>query len=182
MKAQRGSRGIALLFTNLGARWGVGSQHHTLATLAPGKTQYPLYRRLGGPQNRFGQVQKISPPLGFDPWTVQPVASRYTNGVIAAPCNTEAHSHDNCCHGKAINITYSECVSVILIIQYAKCIILSSTACLVPPNFSTLSHKQHDFWKNVTECNLCVLILFKTFVWNISQPKKNWTRCYHICT
>jgi hypothetical protein len=27
----------------------------------PGKTQYPLYRRLGGPQGRSGRVRKISP-------------------------------------------------------------------------------------------------------------------------
>jgi hypothetical protein len=32
-----------------------------------------LYRRLGGPQGRSGHVRKISPPLGFDPRTVQPV-------------------------------------------------------------------------------------------------------------
>jgi hypothetical protein len=38
-----------------------------------------LYRRLGGPQDRSGQVRKISPPTGFDPPTVQPVASRYTD-------------------------------------------------------------------------------------------------------
>jgi hypothetical protein len=38
-----------------------------------------LYRRLGGPQGRSGQVRKISPPPGFDPWTVQPVGSRYTD-------------------------------------------------------------------------------------------------------
>jgi hypothetical protein len=47
--------------------------------LPPGKTRYPLYRRLGGPQGRSGQVRKISPPPGFDPWTVQPVVSRYTD-------------------------------------------------------------------------------------------------------
>ena len=47
--------------------------------LPPGKTRYPLYRRLGGPQGRSGQVRKISPPPGFDPRTVQPVASRYTD-------------------------------------------------------------------------------------------------------
>jgi hypothetical protein len=45
----------------------------------PGKTRYPLYKRLGGPQGWFGQVRKISPPSGFDPWTVQPIASRYTD-------------------------------------------------------------------------------------------------------
>jgi len=32
--------------------------------LALGKTRYPLYRRLGGPQGWSGQVQKISPPPG----------------------------------------------------------------------------------------------------------------------
>ena len=47
--------------------------------LPPGKTRYPLYRRLGGLQGRSGQVRKISPPPGFDPRTVQPVASRYTD-------------------------------------------------------------------------------------------------------
>ena len=43
--------------------------------------QYPLYRRLGGSQGRSGQMRKISPPPGFDPRTVQPVASRYTDYV-----------------------------------------------------------------------------------------------------
>jgi hypothetical protein len=54
----------------------------------PGRTRYPLYMRLGGPQSRSGQVRKNSPPPGFDPRTVQPVASRYTVYDIPAPtCN-----------------------------------------------------------------------------------------------
>jgi len=45
----------------------------------PGKeTRYTLYRRLGGPQDRYGRVRKISPPPGFVPRNVQPLASRYT--------------------------------------------------------------------------------------------------------
>jgi hypothetical protein len=32
------------------------------AVLLPGKARYPAYMRLGGPQGRSGQVQKISPP------------------------------------------------------------------------------------------------------------------------
>ena len=36
------------------------------ATPRPGKTRYPLYRKLGGPQERSGQVRKISPLPGFD--------------------------------------------------------------------------------------------------------------------
>jgi len=51
---------------------GVGGQRHSLVTLLAGKTQYPSYRRLGGSQGRSGQVQKILPPPGFDPWTVSP--------------------------------------------------------------------------------------------------------------
>jgi hypothetical protein len=42
--------------------------------LPPGKTRYPLYRRLGGPQGRSEHVRIISPPPRFDPQTVHPVA------------------------------------------------------------------------------------------------------------
>ena len=58
---------------------GVGGQRHAPAALPPRKTRYPLYRRLGGPQDRSGRVRKISPPPEFDPRTVQPVATRYTD-------------------------------------------------------------------------------------------------------
>jgi len=51
-------------------------------SLPPGKTRYLLYRSLGGPQGRSGQVRKISLPPGFDPRTVHPVASRYTDYAI----------------------------------------------------------------------------------------------------
>ena len=54
------------------------------AALPPGKTRYPLYRRLGGPQGRSGRVRKTRPSPGFDPRTVQPVAIRYTGWAIAA--------------------------------------------------------------------------------------------------
>jgi hypothetical protein len=57
---------------------GEGSASRTGRSLPPGKTWYPLYRRLGGPQGRSGQVRKISLTKGFDPRTVQPLASRYT--------------------------------------------------------------------------------------------------------
>jgi hypothetical protein len=51
----------------------------------PGKeTRYPLYRRLGRPQDWSGWVLKISPPTGFDPRTVQLVPSRYTDYAIPA--------------------------------------------------------------------------------------------------
>ena len=58
---------------------GVGVSPTARPPLPQGKTWYLLYRRLGGPQGRSGQARKISPPPGFDPRTVQPVASRYTD-------------------------------------------------------------------------------------------------------
>jgi len=73
--AHRGSRCVALLFLDHGTRrgWGV----LPVRSLPPGKIRYRLYRRLGGPQGRSGQVRKISPQPRFDPQTVQHVASRY---------------------------------------------------------------------------------------------------------
>ena len=56
-----------------------------VAALPVGKTRYPLYWRLGGPQSLPGQVRKISPLPGFDPRTVQPVANRYIEYAIPAP-------------------------------------------------------------------------------------------------
>ena len=52
---------------------GVGDQRHAPAALPPGKTRYPMTRRLGGPQSRSGRVWKISPLAGSDHGTAQPV-------------------------------------------------------------------------------------------------------------
>jgi hypothetical protein len=60
----------------------VGGQHHALATLHPGITQYPLYRRLYGNEGSSEWVQNILPPLGFEPWTAQAIASRSTHYAI----------------------------------------------------------------------------------------------------
>ena len=60
----------------------VGVQRHAPTALPPGKTQSPLYMRLGELQRRYGRVRKILPLPGFDPWTTQPVASRYFDWAI----------------------------------------------------------------------------------------------------
>jgi hypothetical protein len=71
---------VALLcFYTSALERGEESASHPDRFLPQGKTPYPLYRRLGWPQGRSGQVRKISPPPGFDPRTVQPLASRYTD-------------------------------------------------------------------------------------------------------
>jgi hypothetical protein len=72
---------------------GVGGKRHAPTALPPGDIRYPLYSRLGGTQGRSGRVQKISPLPGFDPRTVQPVASRYTNLAIPARCCVQYYEH-----------------------------------------------------------------------------------------
>ena len=44
---------------------GEGSALRPGRSLPPGKTRYPLYRRLGGSQGRSEHVRKISPPTGI---------------------------------------------------------------------------------------------------------------------
>ena len=62
---------------------------HAPAALPPEISRYPLYKRLGGPQGLSGWVQQISTPQGFDPRTVKPVASDYTDWA------TPAHKRNN---------------------------------------------------------------------------------------
>jgi hypothetical protein len=60
-----------------GTRWGC----HTPAILSPGKGNGTFAQEAGRAQCLYGWVQKISPPPGFDPRTIQPVASHRDNGI-----------------------------------------------------------------------------------------------------
>ena len=77
--AQRVGRGIALLFHDRGTRrWGEWSAARLGRTLPPGKTRYPFYRRLGGPQGRFRRAENLV-STGIRSRTVQTLVSRYTD-------------------------------------------------------------------------------------------------------
>ena len=79
--------------------------------------------------------------------------------------DTEVHSCNLCCSGKAISITHPESKFVALSIQNAmRRIILSSVACPAVQYFSTLSHKWHDFRKKKYWNLKCILIFSTTFV------------------
>jgi len=60
-------------------------------TLLPGKTPYPFYRRLGGPQGRSGRAENLV-PAGIRSRTVQPVVSRYTDWATG-PTNEGSKSY-----------------------------------------------------------------------------------------
>jgi len=53
-----------------GCEWSAARPGHTLP---PGRTGYPFYRRLGGPQGRSGRAENLV-PTGIRSRTVQPVA------------------------------------------------------------------------------------------------------------
>ena len=64
----------------------VGGQHHTPAPLPTSKDPVPIVQETGwAPRTIWTGVENLAPPLpGFDPRTVQPVASRYTDWAIPA--------------------------------------------------------------------------------------------------
>ena len=47
-------------------------------TLLPGKTRYPFYKRLGGPQGLSGRAENLVPTV-IRSRIVQPAVSRYTD-------------------------------------------------------------------------------------------------------
>jgi hypothetical protein len=65
---------------------GMGDQRHASAGLPPEKTGTHFTGGWVGPTAGLDGCRKSRPPPAFDPRTVQPVASRYTD--CAMPANT----------------------------------------------------------------------------------------------
>jgi hypothetical protein len=66
-------------------------------------------------------------------------------------------------------------VRVVLLIQHATCMnhtVMSFVARLTPPHFSTLSHKRHNFRKNVTEHIICVP------AWEVRLVESSYSNLY----
>ena len=61
----------------------------------------------------------------------------------------------HCCCGKAISITYCECLLVIQRLKFIRRIILSSVSCLTLYHIYFFSHQRHDLLQTVTENKMC---------------------------
>ena len=77
-------------------------------TLPPGKTWYPFYRRLEGPQDRSGRAEYLV-PTGIRSRTVQPAVSRYTDWAIRPTRNSTKYLQLTCgvMYGIYVHVTTS---------------------------------------------------------------------------
>jgi len=70
--AQRVGKGSSMTAALEGGEWSAACPG---CTLPLGKTWYPFYRRLGGPQGQSGRAENFI-PSGIRSQTVQPIGSR----------------------------------------------------------------------------------------------------------
>jgi hypothetical protein len=68
----------------------VGVNAKTTPIFPRARNRYPFYRRVCGPEGRSVTMRK-SPPPGFDLWTVQHVASPYTDWAILDHLQMSTH-------------------------------------------------------------------------------------------
>jgi len=101
-----------------------GSQHHAPAAFTPGKDPVLIVQETGWAQGRSGRVRKISSQPGYEPRTVQTVASRYTqrpkvSGTISPEFMYDLMAVDkeiftfyitlsHLCHNTSIEVSKSE--------------------------------------------------------------------------
>jgi hypothetical protein len=94
--AHIGSRGIALLFHNHGTRRGWRASVTLRSFFTPGKEPVPIVQKAGWGPGPVYTCATISPPPGFDPRTVQPVGSRYTDCAIRTTPTSEESTNSHC--------------------------------------------------------------------------------------
>ena len=68
---------------------GVGGQHHAPPNFSPGKHLVPIVQDAGWAPGLVWIGAEILAPPGFDPWTVQPVGTYYTDCATRPTPTTE---------------------------------------------------------------------------------------------
>jgi hypothetical protein len=100
----------------------MSDQRQAPAALPPGKTRYPLCRRLGGPQGRSGRVRKIFPRRDSIPGPssskLVAVSTELSRSTACAQCiNSNVCFVQNCDMFRCIYIFFSETFLIHLKLQ-----------------------------------------------------------------
>ena len=147
------------------------------------ETRYPLYIRLGGPQGRSGGLRKISPAPGFDPRTVQPVASRYTDWAIPAPAHKSSKVGLECELWLAAKITLerqttpSTDIACTLYLNTLSGVLLTDEGRAYVFSCRTLVHfVEYRVWRGycilfTLFSHVCLCALPVTSIWRHTSPK-----------
>jgi hypothetical protein len=130
------------MFLDLGTRRGWGVSVTPWLIFTPGKDPVPIVEEAGwAPGVVWTGAENLAPP-GFDPRTVQPVVSRYTDWATQPTWPWKS-------------MIYSECVSV---------------ACTALLYFSTLYNEWHNFLKKVSKNKICFYLLCNCSLKHSKRP------------
>ena len=150
--AHKWSRGIALLFLDHGTRRGWGVSVTPGPLFNPGKDPVPIVQEAGwAPMAGLDRCGKSRPPPGFDPWTIQSIASRYTDyatrPIDVMCCHKFMPSEDD--HGLCVQWKLQVNVSYMWII-YRKWLSLFRCTILSLPS------ARSQVWVRSATCGVCV--------------------------
>jgi hypothetical protein len=103
----------------------------------------------------------------------------WTSQAMYAQLNIQSPLCNRSWSGKAMNVTYSECVFVYFSTQHAMCMrnlfIRGLPGSTLSFHIISYTHDFREKYKNLKH-KMCVLIFTTTFVWNFSHSNKNWER------